>query len=130
MTDTPAVSAPEEWRIEVDHSSYYAWLPVKDEDSTPYMLTVDSYWPCFRMRRTTVDEPTTTTTTIDVDSLRQENTDRAALGLSTRTDIATLARHLEDGPWPRHFPAGTITAIRADNPEVEAGLRAYFGVAQ
>lgn len=117
----------EDWGIEVDHSAYYRWEPIKESDVTEGMVTIDSYWPGFKMQRVRVDEPTTTTTGVHVASLKQINEDRKAAGLAPRSHLSNLIRHLEDGPWPRHFPMDTITAIRCPaNPALEGQLRSHF----
>lgn len=116
----------EHWQIEVDHSAYYRWLPVKDEDVADGMVLIEATWPGFHMYRETIDEATTSTTGVNVDALRSENADRKAAGLSARPDVSNLIRHLEDGPFPKHFPMESITGIRCNNPKIEAALKAHF----
>jgi hypothetical protein len=129
MTDVPdtgtiEASAPpdEVWQIQVEHSSYYQWLPIKEDEVTEGMVTVDSYWPGFRMHRTVVYEPTTTRTTVHVPSLKAINDDRKAAGMLPRSDLANLVQHLGDGAWPKHFPPGSITKIRCDDAVVQRVL--------
>lgn len=123
---------PNSWYIEIDHSSYYRWMPVKvkdlnyNEDGEITDLVIDATWPGFVLRRTVVPEATTTTTSVDVKSLSETNIERAAAGLGPRSNITNLVNHLSDGPWPKHFPLESITAIRCDNAKVEARLNAHF----
>lgn len=117
---------PESWQIEIDHSAYYRWLPVKDEDIEDGMVLIEATWPGFHLYRTVVEEETTTTTGVNVPSLRSENDDREAAGLSRRSDVSNLIRHLEDGPWPKHFPMESITAVRCSDPTIETALIAHF----
>lgn len=124
--DAPDVEAPSTWQIEVDHTSYYRWMPVKDEDVQEGDLVIDSEWPGFKKRRVVVAEPTTSTTGVYVPNLHAENADRAAAGLAAKPLHALLSRHLEDGPWPKHFPLDSIVGIRCSEPAVQAKLRSYF----
>jgi hypothetical protein len=118
--------ADEEWIIEVDHDSYYAWQPIAEEDVQPGDVVIDSYWPGFKMKRIRVDEPTTTRTTVNVPSLQRINDDRTAAGVAPRSHISNLIRHLEDGPWAAHFPVETITAIRSSHTATGESLAAHF----
>lgn len=117
---------PLSWRIEVEHDSYYRWMPCKDDDVLPGDVTVAATWPGFKLRRTLIPEAASTSTSIDVRSLQQTNADRKAAGLGPRSDASNLCKHLEDGPWPKHFPLESITDIRCDNPKIEARLRTHF----
>lgn len=121
-----AATSDEVWQIEVDHSSYYRWVPVADADVVVGDITVDATWPGFKMRRVTVADATTSTTGVRVQGLMDENVDRAAAGLPAKALPALLTRHLEDGPWPKHFPLDSITAIRCSDPAVGAKLSSYF----
>lgn len=121
-----ATDAPSTWQIEVDHSSYYRWIPVKDEEIAEGDLVIPATWPGFHQKRVLVDEPTTSTTGVHIASLASENTDRIAAGGSPKPLSALLTRHLEDGAWPKHFPMQSITAIRCSDPAIEAKLRSYF----
>lgn len=114
------------WQIEIDHDAYYRWVPVKLEDVTDEMLTVDATWPGFKLQRVIIPEATTSTTGVHVESLAKENEDRAAAGLGPKPLHTLLANHLEDGPWPKHFPMESITAIRCSDPKIEAKLQSYF----
>lgn len=93
----------------------------------PMDWVVDSTFPGYKMVRTVIDEPTTTTTSVIVSSLGLINEDRLAAGLGRKSQHANLLRHLEDGPWPKHFPLESITAIRCSHPGMEAKLLDYFG---
>lgn len=129
METEPVIVTPEgdvTWQIEVDHSSYYRWLPVKDEEVEAGDVVIDATWPGFKMRKTLIDEPTTSTTGVHVPSLASENTDRVAVGLGSKPLSALLTRHLEDGAWPKHFPMDSITAIRCNDKSIEAKLNSYF----
>lgn len=120
------VTSDDVWQIEVDHSSHFRWMPVVEAEVAAGDITIDSTWPGFRMRRVTVPESTTSTTGVRVQGLLDENNDRAAAGLPPKALSALLTRHLEDGPWPKHFPLDSITAIRCTEPAIEARLRSYF----
>jgi hypothetical protein len=117
--------------LEVDHSAYYRRVPIKNEDVTPEMLAeegliIDSTWPGFKLKRETVYEPTTSTTTIHLPSVQKWNDDREAAGLARRPHHVNLAIHLTDGPYSRHFPLGSITDVRCSDPEWEAQMRAHL----
>lgn len=125
--EAPVEAAPvETWQIEVDHTAAYRWVPVKDEDITEGDVVIESTWPGFHKKRILVNEPTTSTTGVYVPNLHAENEDRVAAGGSKKSLSALLSRHLEDGPWPKHFPLDSITAIRCSEPSIEAKLRSYF----
>lgn len=124
-SDTPEV--PDEvWQIEVDHGQYYRWLPIREQDVTEGMVTIEATWPGFKMYRETINEPTTSTTAVNVPSLKEINVDREAAGLARKTHAQNLLRHLEDGPWPKHFPLESITAVRCSNPDIQAKLTSHF----
>lgn len=125
--EAPVEAAPAEtWQIEVDHSSSYRWVPVKNEDVVEGDIVIDSTWEGFKKKRVLVNEPTTSTTGVYVPNLHAENADRISAGGSAKSLSALLSRHLEDGPWPKHFPLDSITAIRCSEPSIEAKLRSYF----
>lgn len=143
MTDpTPA---PREWlNIEIDHSSYYRWVPIAEGDvfddtadeagvrpavpegKTALSVTVGSTFPGFRMQRVIVQESTTSTCNVFLPDLEGWNNDREAAGLTRRPHQLNLVQHLSDGPWPKQFPLDSITAIRADDPTWENQLGSVF----
>lgn len=138
--DVTGTAGPYDLVIEIDHSAYYRWLPIADGDITwsedgnatrtsdgSPLTVIDATWPGFKMYRSIINEPTTSTTRVDRASLAQINDDREAAGLARRDEAANLIRHLEDGPWPKHFPMESITAVRCDqDPAVAARLSSYF----
>lgn len=146
LQDVPvaaSVATDPELRIEVDHSAYYRFVPVPDADvhtiiedggerqeliSEPGVpqVVVDATWPGFKMRRITVDEPTTTVTVVHLPSLSAINDGRKTAGLGRRSHKANLTRHLEDGAWYKHFPEGTIIAVRCDDPQWDQWLNEHF----
>ena len=143
MPKTETAEAPtveprdEEITLTVEHSAYYRWMPVTDEDAAKLAESeadlpeskrtklVVSTFPGHKLKQVLVNEPTATTTNVHLPSLRQMNGDREAAGLSRRPHHANLAQHLVDGPWPRHFPLDSITDIHCDDPKWEAWLRGH-----
>lgn len=128
--DLVEAPADEQWVVEVDHTAYYRWLPVPERDvkaeEEERGLVLDATWPGYKMRRTTITEAVTTTTTVHVPQLRKVNADRKEAGLGPRSLHANLTKHLEDGPWPKHFPLESITEIRCSNKDMAAKLTSYF----
>ena len=124
--------------ITAHHSSFYRWLPISEEDARaladsevdmPDQLKtklVEATFPGFKLRRTTVEEPTISTTNVHLPSLRSMNDDREAAGVARRPHHANLAQHLADGPWPRHFPLSSLTDIECDDPTWQDQLRGHF----
>lgn len=113
-----------ELRIEIDHSAFYQWVPVREAEAVE--TDIDGTIPGFKMRKVVVNVPTTTTTDVDLDGVAGWNADRVSAGLSTRPDRINLIQHLVDGPWEKHFPLSSITAIRASDPKWEKWLNDYF----
>lgn len=146
MTKTKEVSETStavdpELHIEVDHSAYYRWVPIAVADvyddrggdldniaegQVRWTQTQESTFPGFRLQQITVNEPTTSQTTVHLPSLSKINDDRAAAGLSRRTHSSNLIRLLEDAGWARQFPVDTITAIRCDDPKWDGWLNSHF----
>jgi hypothetical protein len=130
VTDLPVTDPPvpqEFWNIWIDVNAHYEWEPVKASEVTPDMVTIDSYYPGFRMNRVTVLGPHTAHTSVHIPSLHKINDDRLEAGINSRPHTSNLVRALEDGDWPRCFPLNAITDIHCpDNPELESALRAYF----
>lgn len=120
-----------ELHFEIDHSAYYRRVPIKEEDVTDEMwaeegLITDSTWKGFKLIRETVFEPTTSQVTVHLPSVRSWNDDREAAGLVRRPHHVNLAIHVTDGPFPRHFPVGSITDVRCNDPEWEARMREHL----
>lgn len=115
-----------ELQIVVEHSAYYRWLPAPADSVQEGDVVTDSTFPGYVMKRVTVPEPTTSVTSVHLPSLAKINDDREAAGLGRRAHKSNLIRHLEDGPWYKHFPEGTITAISASDPQWEKWLQDHF----
>lgn len=144
-----------ELHIDIDHSAYYRWMPVTEGDLTyvtaadgevnvyltadlgpddttvprplaERQIVVESTFPGFKLRRVTVEEPTTSQTTVHLPSLSQVNADRIEAGLARRSHAANLCRLLEDAGWAKQFPVESVTAIRCDDKKWAKWLNDHF----
>lgn len=115
--DPTSTSTDDELTITIDTSAYYRWLPVKEDEVAEGDVVVDSTYPGFKMRRTIITEPDHLTTTVHLPSLRGINDDREVAGLARKPHYANLIQHLEDGPWYKMFPPGSIVGIHVDGDD-------------
>ena len=111
-------------RIEIDHDAYYVWEPVSADEADAD--TIESSYAGISLRRAVVHTPTTSTTDVHLPGVAQWKDDRVAAGKSGRSNRINLFEHLIDGPWDRHFPIDSITAIRCTDPQWEQWLNEHF----